>query len=132
MNREEIKIRLQALVERYNQTTRLEAKENVSEETIRTWLNEFLCLFGWDVQNTHEVLQERCLRGVAGERLREIRSPHRKPDYILVMVQILRHFLMQRLRPLILSTTHRQHIRLGLMVGLHRFRALLCPILSHL
>lgn len=29
MNREEIKIRLQALVERYNQTTRLEAKENV-------------------------------------------------------------------------------------------------------
>ena len=93
MNREEIKIRLQALVERYNQTTRLEAKENVSEETIRTWLNEFLCLFGWDVQNTHEVLQERCLRGVAGERLREIRSPHRKPDYILVNGTNIKTFL---------------------------------------
>ena len=66
---------------------------NVSEETIRTWLNEFLCLFGWDVQNTHEVLQERCLRGVAGERLREIRSPHRKPDYILVNGTNIKTFL---------------------------------------
>lgn len=84
MNKENIKARLQILLERYNQTTRLEAKENVSEETIRTWLNEFLGLFGWDVKNTHEVIQERCLRGVAGERLREIQSPHRKPDYILI------------------------------------------------
>lgn len=41
MNKENIKARLQILLERYNQTTRLEAKENVSEETIRTWLNEF-------------------------------------------------------------------------------------------
>lgn len=59
MNKENIKARLQILLERYNQTTRLEAKENVSEETIRTWLNEFLGLFGWDVKNTHEVIQER-------------------------------------------------------------------------
>lgn len=50
MNKENIKARLQILLERYNQTTRLEAKENVSEETIRTWLNEFLGLFGWDVK----------------------------------------------------------------------------------
>ena len=53
MNRETIKTQLQILIERYNRTTRLETKENVSEETIRTWLNEFLGLFEWDVQNTH-------------------------------------------------------------------------------
>ena len=93
MNKENIKARLQILVERYNQTTRLEAKENVSEETIRTWLNEFLGLFGWDVKNTHEVIQERCLRGAAGERLREIQSPHRKPDYILINGTNIKSFL---------------------------------------
>ena len=93
MNRETMKTQLQILIERYNRTTRLETKENVSEETIRTWLNEFLGLFGWDVQNTHEVLQERCLRGTAGERLREIRSPHRKPDYILVNGSNIKSFL---------------------------------------
>lgn len=93
MNKENIKARLQILLERYNQTTRLEAKENVSEETIRTWLNEFLGLFGWDVKNTHEVIQERCLRGVAGERLREIQSPHRKPDYILINGTNIKSFL---------------------------------------
>lgn len=93
MNRETMKTQLQILIERYNRTTRLETKENVSEETIRTWLNEFLGLFGWDVQNTHEVLQERCLRGTAGERLREIRSHHRKPDYILVNGSNIKSFL---------------------------------------
>lgn len=93
MNRETMKTQLQILIEQYNRTTRLETKENVSEETIRTWLNEFLGLFGWDVQNTHEVLQERCLRGTAGERLREIRSPHRKPDYILVNGSNIKSFL---------------------------------------
>lgn len=97
MNRETMKTQLQILIERYNRTTRLETKENVSEETIRTWLNEFLGLFGWDVQNTHEVLQERCLRGTAGERLREIWSTD----------LISNHFWMRKHQRLILSTINK-------------------------
>ena len=57
------KERLSNLINRYNTTTRLVDHKNVSEETIRTWLNEFLSIFGWDVQNTNQVLQEYTLMG---------------------------------------------------------------------
>ena len=58
------------LIQRYNATTRLANHSDVSEETIRTWLNEFLLIFGWDVQNTTQVLQEHVLRGIQYQRLR--------------------------------------------------------------
>ena len=38
MNIETMKTQLQILIERYNRTTRLETKENVSEETIRKYI----------------------------------------------------------------------------------------------
>ena len=74
------KERLAKLIQRYNTTTRLVDHADVSEETIRTWLNEFLEIFGWNVQNTTQVLQEHVLRGAQYQRLREIKSPHRRPD----------------------------------------------------
>ena len=62
------------------------AKERLANliQTIRTWLNEFLMIFGWDVQNTTQVLQEHVLRGIQYQRLQEIHSPHRRPDYTLL------------------------------------------------
>lgn len=83
MSKDDIKQLLADLIDRYNSTLRTKNHKDISEETIRTWLNEFLGLFGWDVQNTNQVLQERILRGPQQQRLQEIHSPHKRPDYIL-------------------------------------------------
>lgn len=87
------KAKLSNLIQRYNATTRMVAHSDVSEETIRTWLNEFLSIFGWDVQNTTQVLQEHVLRGAQYKRLREINSPHRRPDYTLLNGTNIKTFL---------------------------------------
>ena len=87
------KERLSNLIQRYNATTRLVDHSDVSEETIRTWLNEFLLIFGWDVQNTTQVLQEHVLRGAQYKRLKEINSPHRRPDYTLLNGTNIKTFL---------------------------------------
>lgn len=87
------KEKLAELIQRYNATTRLVDHSNVSEETIRTWLNEFLEIFGWNVQNTTQVLQEYVLRGAQYQRLREIKSPHRRPDYTLLNGTNIKTFL---------------------------------------
>lgn len=81
--KETAKARLTELINRYNSYIVEVNRAAVSEETIRTWLNEFLSIFGWNVQNTNEVLQERILRGTQRSRLKSIESPHTKPDYIL-------------------------------------------------
>ena len=87
------KEKLAELIQRYNATIRLVDHSNVSEETIRTWLNEFLEIFGWNVQNTTQVLQEYVLRGAQYQRLREIKSPHRRPDYTLLNGTNIKTFL---------------------------------------
>ena len=88
-----IRVSLENLINRYNNTLRQENPENVSEETFRTWLNEFLGIFGWNVQDTSQVLQEQFLRGVYYQRLREIHSTHRKPDYTLLCGANIKTFL---------------------------------------
>ena len=75
---------LQILVAKYNQAKASGQLDNSSEETVRMWINEFLLLFGWDVKNTHQVLQERILDKSSRNRLREIDSTNIKPDYTLV------------------------------------------------
>jgi SAM-dependent methyltransferase len=52
-----------------------------SEETIRTWLNNLLQIFGWDVRDTSQVLQEKVLSKIEKERLKEIDSTNSRPDY---------------------------------------------------
>lgn len=58
--------------------------ELVSEETIRSWLNKFLGLFGWDVTDVSQVQQEIQLAEESKEKLKEIASGHIRPDYSLV------------------------------------------------
>ncbi|MHC1715017.1 MAG: DNA methyltransferase [Acidaminococcaceae bacterium] len=77
------KARLSELINRYRTYISGVNRDEVSEETIRTWLNEFLSIFGWNVQDTNEVLQERVLSGGQRMRLESICSSHKKPDYIL-------------------------------------------------
>lgn len=58
--------------------------EAVSEEKIRSgFLNKLLEIFGWNLSNINEVIEEKKLQGIARTRLREIDSIHVKPDYIL-------------------------------------------------
>ena len=92
-SKETAKERLSELIERYNNTLRGKDHKDISEETIRTWLNELLAIFGWDVQNTAQVLQERVLNNQQVKKLREISSTHKKPDYTLMNGTNIKSFL---------------------------------------
>ncbi len=72
------------LVEEFNQATANGLLQNASEETMRTWINRLLGVFGWDVSNTQQVLQERVLEKDERERLHNIGSRYIKPDYTLM------------------------------------------------
>ena len=58
--------------------------QDASEETIRMWINDMLEVFGWDVNNTRQVMQERILERSERKRLHNIGSHYIKPDYTLV------------------------------------------------
>ncbi|MCH5211801.1 MAG: N-6 DNA methylase [Oscillospiraceae bacterium] len=92
-NKDMAKTKLSELIERYNNILREKDHKNISEETIRTWLNEFLSIFGWDVQDTSQVLQERVLSGQQAEKLNQINSTHKKPDYTLMNGANIKTFL---------------------------------------
>ena len=91
--REIARARLAEFIDRYTTTMLNANRADVSEETVRTWINELLSIFGWNVQNTTEVLQEHVLRGEHRARLDEVNSPHRKPDYILKNGSNIKTFL---------------------------------------
>ena len=75
---------LQNLVNRF-----LQAKENgslndASEATMRTWIDELLSVFGWNVQDTHQILTEHTLDKEERKKLKAIGSTNVRPDYTLV------------------------------------------------
>ncbi len=72
---------LTELIEKY-QSFKAEGRLDLSsEETMRTWINEFLAIFDWDVKDTSQVLQEKVLSKEEKERLVEIGSTSTRPDY---------------------------------------------------
>lgn len=69
-------------------------KNDISEEKIRSgYLNKLLELFGWNLSDTTQVIEEKKLNGRAKKKLNEIRSPHLKPDYQLLDRGVLRLYL---------------------------------------
>jgi hypothetical protein len=81
MSSEQRKQTLIQLIEQYN-TFKKEGKLDLtSEETIRTWLNELLAIFDWDVKDTSQVLQEKVLSKVEKDKLKSIGSTNTRPDY---------------------------------------------------
>lgn len=78
------KDKLQALVERYQNAKINGQLVNSSEATMRTWIDELLSVFGWDVQNTHQVLTEHTLGKAERQKLKDIGSTNIRPDYTLV------------------------------------------------
>jgi type I site-specific restriction endonuclease len=75
---------LSSLVKRYQEAKDKGRLQNASEATMRAWIDELLSLFGWDVQNTQQVLTEHTLNRNERARLNEIGSTNTRPDYTLV------------------------------------------------
>jgi len=93
MNKQETKNKFEILIQKYNSSVRVQDRKNISEETIRTWLNEMLAIFGWNVQDTSQVLQERVLDDGLKQKLKSIHSTHTRPDYILKNGSNIKTFL---------------------------------------
>ena len=51
---------------------------------MRAWIDELLEIFGWNVQDTQQVLMEHTLGGAQRNRLLDIGSTYSRPDYTLV------------------------------------------------
>jgi len=75
------KEQLTELVDRYQVFKREGRLDLSSEETIRTWINEFLAIFDWNVMDTSQILQEKGLSPEEKQRLEEIDSTSTRPDY---------------------------------------------------
>lgn len=75
---------LQKLVNRFYSAKNSGSLDNASEATIRTWIDELLFLFGWNVQDTHQVLTESTLDKEERLKLKAIGSTNVRPDYTLV------------------------------------------------
>lgn len=81
MSSEDRKIELGELIAEYQSFKETGRLNLSSEETIRTWLNRLLEIFGWDVRDTSQILQEKVLSQQEREALREIGSTSNRPDY---------------------------------------------------
>lgn len=72
---------LQELINKYQLFKKQGRLDLSSEETMRTWINEFLAIFDWDVLDTSQILQEKVLLTEEKARLIEIGSTSTRPDY---------------------------------------------------
>ena len=67
---------LKALIEKYIQYKKEKKTEELSEESTRSWINEFLEIFDWDVLNIQQVQQEKIVDDSQKDKLDEINSSH--------------------------------------------------------
>ena len=81
------------LVDRFQQLKTNGGLNKSSEATMRAWIDELLAIFGWDVQNTHQVLTEHTLGKDERQRLHDIGSTNTRPDYTLVNVNVALAFV---------------------------------------
>lgn len=91
--RNQCKEKLEVLVLAYEKAIKTSSLSKMSEETVRTWLNDFLEVFGWDVRNVNQVWQETVLNENERRRLVSIDSTHKRPDYTLLKGGEIKTFL---------------------------------------
>ena len=75
---------LQNLTNRFLEAKKDGSLKGASKATMRTWIDELLSVFGWNVQDTHQVLTERTLDKEERLKLKAIGSTNVRPDYTLV------------------------------------------------
>lgn len=85
--------KLKALIEKYFAFKKNNVNNEMSEEATRVWINDFLGIFGWDVHNLSQVVQEQVVSEQQKNRLEKIESSHSKPDYTLKNGKIIKTFL---------------------------------------
>lgn len=85
--------KLKALIEKYYTFKKSNADNEMSEEATRVWINDFLEIFGWDVHDLSQVIQEQVVNGKQKDRLEKIESSHSKPDYTLINGKIVKTYL---------------------------------------
>lgn len=85
------KKKLEKFINRYNEYK--EQLKDESEQTMRTWIDEFLSIFDWDCKNPMQVRQEKMITKAERERLKLIGSIHSKPDYTLKNGKVRLNFL---------------------------------------
>lgn len=76
---------LRLLIEKYTSYKEQGRLDLSSEETIRTWINELLFIFDWDVKDTSQILQEKMLSKEEKNKLKNIDSTNVRPDYTFKM-----------------------------------------------
>lgn len=87
------KDKLQNLVEKYQNAKLNGELKNASEATMRTWIDDLLSVFGWNVRNTHQVLTEHTLGREEKSKLHGIGSTNIRPDYTLVNGEVMLAFI---------------------------------------
>ncbi|GAA3619401.1 hypothetical protein GCM10022296_24420 [Secundilactobacillus similis DSM 23365 = JCM 2765] len=84
---------LQKLKNKFMQQLRNNS-DDFSEEAVRSgYVNKMLELFGWDISDLTQIIQERKLTGNEKERLNQIESTNTKPDYELLDKGTLLEFI---------------------------------------
>lgn len=77
------KERLEEFIIRFKEAESKTNLKKASEQSIRSWIDEFLGIFGWDTKNLLQIEQEKVLDKRDQEKLKIINSTHKKPDYTL-------------------------------------------------
>lgn len=85
--------KLKMLIEKYYAFKKNNVNNEMSEEVTRVWINDFLEIFGWDVHNLSQVVQEKVVSEQQRVRLEKIESSHSKPDYTLINGKIIKTYL---------------------------------------
>ena len=84
---------LKKLIEKYNEFKKSNVNNEMSEEATRVWINDFLEIFGWDVHNLSQIVQEKIVSEQQRDMLVKIQSSHSKPDYTLVNGKVVKTYL---------------------------------------
>ncbi|OUT19696.1 Eco57I restriction-modification methylase domain-containing protein [Campylobacter concisus] len=87
------KEKLKDLILKYHQYKKDSKSEELSEEETRSWINQFLGIFDWDILNTKQIKQEKIVDEKQKSKLAEIDSTHTKPDYSLVNGNTVKAYL---------------------------------------
>lgn len=80
------KAALEDLIEKYKKVRANTRDKDISEQTIRSWIQDFLKIFGWDAKDTSSIIQEKQLSEKEKEKLKEIDSTSNRPDYKLMIM----------------------------------------------
>lgn len=81
------------LINKYKKFRKNSINNDISEQTIRSWTNDFLAIFGWNTKDTSSIIQEKQLSKKEKEKLDTINSTANRPDYKLLVNSRVKTFL---------------------------------------